>query len=261
MKKQKQFLFEKKNQETLAHLHPLQMRKPVLFAAFRYYLHVFVWLRFSAIRVSKAGLPAFHDGRPLIIYSNHPSWWDPVVYMIVLPKFFPQRQGFGPMDAAELGRWGFFRRLGVFGVERGVRGAAKFLLFARTGLARPNTALWITAEGAFTDARSRPRHLQPGIAHLARDVPGIILLPLALEYVFWNESRPEILLRFGEPIEGGPGRVANWTARLTDALTASMDALAQESASRDRSLFTTVLPGITQTGLFFRKPRRETSAT
>jgi 1-acyl-sn-glycerol-3-phosphate acyltransferase len=261
MKEEQHFFFEKKKQKTFASLHPLQLRKPVLLKAFRWYLHAFVWLRFSAVRVSKAGLPAPHDGRPLVIYSNHPSWWDPAVYVLIGHKLFPQRQGFGPMDAAELGRWGFFRHLGIFGLQPGVRGAARFLRVAKSGLTHPNAALWITAEGAFTDARQRPLHLQPGIAHLARDVPGIILLPLALEYVFWNESRPEILLRFGEAMAGGPGRVADWKSRLTDALTATLDNLAEESASRDPSRFTTLLPGITQTGLFFQKLRRETAAT
>ncbi len=231
------------------------MRNPVLFAVFRCYLHVFVWLRFSAVRVSTPGIPDPHDGHPLIVFSNHPSWWDPVVYMIIGPKLFPRRHGFGPMDAAELGRWNFFRRLGVFGLERGTRGAAKFLHVAKTGLAQPSASLWITAEGAFTDTRQRPLHLQPGIAHLARDVPGVILLPLALDYVFWNESRPEILLRFGEPLAGAPASIADWTTRLTDGLTHAMNALALDSASRNPSRFTTLMPGITQTGLFFQKSR------
>jgi hypothetical protein len=116
--------------------------------------------------------------------------------------------------------------------------------------------MWITAEGGFTDPRSRPVRLRPGIAHLARDIPGIVLLPLALEYPFWNDSRPEMLLRFGEPVEGGAGRVADWTERLAASLTSTMDALAHDSASRDASRFVTLLPGAAQTGLLFQKRHR-----
>ena len=35
------------------------------------------------------------------------------------------------------------------------------------------------------------------MAHLARRVPGAVILPMAVEYTFWNESRAEALVRFG----------------------------------------------------------------
>ena len=67
--------------------------------------------------------------------------------------------------------------------------------------------LWITAEGSFTDARTRPVRLRPGLAHLARRVPGATIVPLALEYPFWDERTPEALCRFGTPMESGGGTV------------------------------------------------------
>ncbi len=241
---------------TLTADHPLHLRSPARLIMFRWYLHAFAWLRFSAVRIARDGVPDQHAGRPLVIYSNHPSWWDPAVYMIVGPKLLPGRLGFGPMDAAELGRWGFFRRLGVFGLTPDRRGASQFLRVARQGLADPRAALWITAEGGFTDARTRPLRLRSGVAHLARCMPNLVFLPLALEYVFWNESRPEMLLRFGAPLAGGTGDIAFWATRLTAALTDTMDALARDSASRDPARFRTLLPGATQTGMFFQKPWR-----
>ncbi len=71
--------------------------------------------------------------------------------------------------------------------------------------------LWITAEGAFTDHRARPVALRPGLAHLARQVPGAVILPLALDYTFWNESRPEALLRFGDAAAERAGEAASRT--------------------------------------------------
>ncbi len=84
----------------------------------------------------------------------------------------------------------------------------------------------------------------PGLAHLARRVPDALILPLALEYPFWNESQPEILVRFGTPLHSSrDGSVAEWTQRLETALTATMDALAAESVTRDPALFTPLLRG------------------
>jgi hypothetical protein len=82
------------------------------------------------------------------------------------------------------------------------------------------------------------------LAHLARRLPDAVILPLALEYCFWNESRPEVLLRFGEPLDTArEGSVADWTARLEQGLTDTMDALASEATARNAALFMPILKG------------------
>jgi 1-acyl-sn-glycerol-3-phosphate acyltransferase len=214
-----------------------------LLGLFRAYLHWFFWRRFSAVRLSRGCLPATHAGRPVVIYTNHPSWWDPALMMLVSPKLFPDRIGFGPMDAAALARYGLFRRFGAFGVERGPRGAVRFLRIAKLCLGDARAIMWITAEGDFTDPRRRPLALRRGIAHLARHVPDAVFMPAAFDYVFWNESRPEALLRLGPPVPLGGLSVGDAQAALTAALTETLDALAEDGATRDPARFTTLLRG------------------
>ncbi len=224
---------------------PLRKRSAMLFWLFGWYLHWYFWRRFRAVRVSRGGLPQVPARQPLIIYSNHPSWWDPAFYILLCNKLFPGRAGYGPMDARSLGKYGVLERMGVFGIELdSQRGAAKFLATSLRVLADPGSILWITAEGHFTDARTRPVRLRPGIAHLARRVPGALILPLAIEYGFWNESRPEALARFGAPIATGRGRsTAEWTTHLEAELARTMDALVAESAQRDPAAFTPLVRG------------------
>ena len=170
---------------------PLARRSQGLFRLFGLYLHWYFWRRFHAVRVSRSGMPNAPASAPLIIYSNHPSWWDPALYILLCNRLFPGRAGFGPMDAAALGKYGVLERMGVFGVEQDTpRGATRFLEVCQRVLATPMSILWITAEGSFTDPRLRPIRLRPGLAHLARRIPGATILPLAIEYTFWNESRP-----------------------------------------------------------------------
>ena len=197
------------------------------------------------MRLSRTGLPGNVEGRPLIIYGNHPSWWDPALYILLCVKLFPGRLGYGPMDAKALGNYGMFERMGVFGIALdSPRGAARFLSTSLRILSDPASVLWITAEGEFADARRRPLQLRPGLAHLARRVPDAVILPMAVEYTFWNESRPEALVRFGEPMDAGPHRsVAEWTSHLQGELARSMDALATESMQREPGLFQTLLRG------------------
>ncbi len=111
-------------------------------------------------------------------------------------------------------------------------------------LADPRGTLWVTAEGRFTDPRQRPLTLRPGISHLARHVPNLVFMPLAIEYCFWNESRPEALARFGPAMAFSEDLdPAEINARLTAALTDTMDALAREAMTRDPALFRPLLRG------------------
>jgi 1-acyl-sn-glycerol-3-phosphate acyltransferase len=164
------------------------------------------------------------------------------------------------MDAASLQRYALFRHMGLFGVEPGTaRGASAFLRIARAGLAEPDTVLGITAEGNFTDPRQRPITLRPGLAHLARQCPQAVFLPLALEYSFWNESKPEALLRFGtavRPSPEGETSVAQWQRALETGLAETMDALTEASVQRNPALFTELFSGTAGVGGIYDLWRR-----
>jgi 1-acyl-sn-glycerol-3-phosphate acyltransferase len=223
---------------------------PVLFFLFRWYLRWIFWRSFDAVRLSRAHMPDGFTGRPLVIYCNHPSWWDPALMILALPRIFPGRRGYGPMDAVELKRYGLFRNMGVFGIEPGTRrGAARFLRVAASLLRAPESCLCVTAEGAFTDPRLRPIRLRHGLAHLARRCPDAVFLPMALDYPFWNESKPEALLRFGPAVQPpADGTITAWQAALESALTEAMDGLAEESAARNPAAFTRIFSGTAGVG-------------
>lgn len=232
----------------MPHEDPRRARSALVCAMAEPYLRRYFRRSFHAVRVARDGLPAAAPGRALIICANHPSWWDPMMFALLTRLLFRGRAGYGPMDAAALGKYGVLRRIGVFGIGPGRRGAARFLRTGLDLLADPTTVLWITAEGAFTDPRTRPVRLRPGLAHLARRGEAVVL-PLAMEFPFWDERRPEALARFGPKVELPPGHdAATWTAALEAALTASLDALAADAMSRDPSRFVTLVSGRTGVG-------------
>jgi 1-acyl-sn-glycerol-3-phosphate acyltransferase len=181
-----------------------------------------------------------------VIVLNHPSWWDPLVGA-VLAELLPGREHYVPIEAAALARYRIFERLGFFAVQPGTRaGAREFLCTGAAVLARPNAALWVTAQGEFTDPRQRPVRLRAGVGHLLRRLAGAVVLPLALEYPFWQERSPEALARFGAPIPVGRGRdrpVEEWMRLLESGLTVAQDALAADALSRDPQAFEVLLGG------------------
>lgn len=154
---------------------------------------------FHALRFSCHSKPGFSITDPLVVYSNHSAWWDPLIFVILAKRLFPEWAGYGPMDDRALEKYQFMKKLGIFGIDLNRSSGAKAFLTVCNGLlSKPGCMLWITAQGQFSDVRCVPMALRPGIAHLA-GLRKINFIPLAIEYVFWEERYPEILVRMGEP--------------------------------------------------------------
>jgi 1-acyl-sn-glycerol-3-phosphate acyltransferase len=216
---------------------------------------------FNAVRLSRSPRPdpATARGRPLIVYLNHPSWWDPLICLLLAAQIFPDRRHYGPIDAGTSSQHQFFARLGFFGVETGsARDARRFLTLAQEILGRPDAALWIPAEARFTDPRERPVRLRSGIGYLASRVRHSVLLPLALECPFWEAQLPEALARFGEEIPAGDADLgaSDWAAVLEVRLESALEALAAESLARDPARFDVLLAGGAEEGRISEAWRR-----
>ncbi len=207
---------------------------------------------FRAVRISHAGNLSAQTHGPLIVYANHSSWWDPMVQNILAAQLLPQREHFAPMDADALERYGILKRIGVFGVEmKTARGAATFI---RTGLAilKSGGVLWITPQGRFADPRQRPLGFKPGLAALAARVPGgCTVLPLAIEYPFWDERLPETLLHFGEPVVIGGESAEVIERKLEVALLQAMETLQALTLTRNPAAFELLQRGRVGTGGYY----------
>lgn len=235
-------------------------RSPWMFALFRRYAKRYVGRHFHAVRISHAGPMPELPRRPVVIVVNHASWWDPLIGLILTGWMPAWRTHFAPIEGQGLAQYRFLERLGFFGIETGTsRGGLTFLRASLAILSMPESMLWITAQGAFVDPRERPVVLKPGIGHLARRLTGAIIVPLALEYPFWNDRCPEALVRFGPPIDmasGGDRPAAEWTAIVEKALETTQDELAAEALTRDPGRFKTVLGGTAGVGGVYDMWRR-----
>ncbi|MEM1060868.1 MAG: lysophospholipid acyltransferase family protein, partial [Planctomycetota bacterium] len=172
---------------------------PWLAWGFQKYCAWYVPRHFHAVRLQvddSTGDPFATPG-PVVCYMNHAGWWDLVVGFGIAPAFWTGRTAYSPIDAAALEAYPLFNKLGLFPVERSAAGLRKFLRTSRAILANDDAAYWITPQGRFADPRERPLEFDPGLGHLAKSSPGLTLVPIAVEYVFWNETLPEALIRVG----------------------------------------------------------------
>jgi 1-acyl-sn-glycerol-3-phosphate acyltransferase len=238
----------------------LPRRSEFLVGWFRWWVRGYLKKHFHAVRLSRCNRPRVSPDVPLLVVLNHPSWWDPLVCLVIAETLFPKHAHFAPIDASALARYSLFGKLGFYAVEQGTRrGASAFLHTSTAILSQPSSAVWITAQGQFTDPRVRPAGLRPGVGHVARRLARGVILPLALEYPFWEERLPEALARFGEPIpiengqELGP---AEWVERIEASLTAAQDSLHADSVKRNRSAFEALIAGNVAIGGIYDRWRR-----
>jgi 1-acyl-sn-glycerol-3-phosphate acyltransferase len=214
---------------------------------FTSYAHMYVRRHMHSIRVVNGSAPGPLEGWPVIVCLNHPSWWDPLIALALAKATFSGRSHYAPIDSAALSKYPIFERVGFFGIDPGtIRGAERFLQTSKTILADPKNTLWITGEGAFTDVRNRPVKLRPGIGHLVHSLDRIAVLPLALEYSFWEERSPEVLVCWGEPMlitTGSQRRPSHWTEVTAEAVERALDRLADLSKCRDKKAFDVLLSG------------------
>lgn len=242
---------------------PLPTRWEWLARGFRKYATCYVRQHFHAVRLSRTSAPVPAGDAPLLVVLNHPSWWDPLLCFVLSHLFPDGREHYAAIDAVAVEKYKFFTRLGFFGVDTTtLRGGAAFLRTTSTILSESNRTVWITAQGRFSDVRTRPLDLRPGVGHVAARLDRGSILPLAVEYPFWSERTPEALARFGTPIDVGeaPGRTGkDWTQRIEDALAETLDGLNAESMTRDPDCFMTLLDGKSGVGGVYDLWRRTKS--
>ena len=238
--------------------NPLPEVSPLVLQWFLSYAQRYARQSFHSVRVAEDRHALAVAGRPLLIYMNHPSWWDPILAAVLARSYFPGCLHYSPIDSAALQKYKFFAKLGFFGVTRNDHSSARKLLdIGSQALCRKNTVLWITPQGRFSDVRERPLRLGSGLRHLAHCAPNCVVLPVALEYAFWEERTPEALVRFGSPLTGHDLREALHIPNYFEIhLEETMDALSQDSIARNAAAFRTIAAGRAGVGGIYDAWRR-----
>ena len=229
---------------------------------FHAFLRRFLKRHFHTIAIERSSNCAAEipTDAPIIVYGNHPSWWDPLIAHYLNRSLFPDRQFYAPIDAEALRQYKVFGKLGFYGVElEAASGAANFLRTSSAIMNSGHSAIWLTPEGRFADARDHDATLMPGIAHMCKKTPNCYVIPLALEYVFWEERLPECLALTGSPIRVAdhPDRTKQqWSEILELEMRSAQVTLANLAIARDSKPFDNLLSGRRGAGFFYDSFRR-----
>ena len=247
---------EGRGDETGEELPPFSRSRYRWFMA---YVRWYVRRQFHGLRLLAGSAPDI-TGEPVVVYTNHPGWWDPLMFLLVADTLYPDRMNYGPIDSGALGKYRFLATIGFIGIDPGSRaGARRFLATAAASLRRTDTIYWVTSHGTFVDPRARPVRIRPGVAHAVAAASRGIVVPMAVEYPFWTERFPEALVAFGEPmrIDEHAGLDARaWTTRLEAGLENVQGRLADAAIARDPAAFTPLALGRSGVGGIYDLIRR-----
>ena len=178
--------------------------------------------------------------------------------VLITDLLFPRRRFHVPMDAEALSHYPILEKLGFFPVDRdSVSGAKEFLKNSRDVLNSPDTILWMTPAGTFHDVRL-PAPFKSGLSHLVdRKFKGSIL-SMAIEYTFWNERYPELLVEFSAPLDCNtlPVDRDQRTLVFQESLAHTQKSLALRAISRDTTAFSTLALGRAGVGGIYQSFQR-----
>ena len=225
--------------------NPLPQISPWMARWFLGYARNYARKHFHAVRVAEEQNAISALGHPVLLYLNHPSWWDPIISAVLCSEYFRTYRHYSPIDAAALQKYKFFGKIGFFGVSQDDQRSARRLLEIGSQILSDNgSALWVTPQARFADVRERPLQIGTAVAHLARHSPDCIVLPVAIEYAFWEEKTPEALVRFGQPIKSSDLQLVWHKPEFFEAaLSDTMNALAADSIQRNHNRFRIVVSG------------------
>jgi hypothetical protein len=136
--------------------------------------------------------PAIDPGLPLLITPNHSTWWDGF-FLYVLNKRLMKRKLHLMMLEEQLSKYGFFSRIGAFGIEPSLpRKAYAALEYSAEVLEDPANALCIFPQGVLHYFGVRPLEFQRGVGRVLKLYGGEVnLLPLGIRCEFLLDQRPE----------------------------------------------------------------------
>ena len=138
--------------------------------------------------------------KAMLFYTNHNNWWDGILGFNVARRIMKGRLR---LMIEEMNRFPLFQYIGCFPInKKSAQDAIKALKYAATTLKDPDINFWLFPQGIIRPPHYRPEVFQTGLAYLTenavKNYGGINLCPVAVNYTFLRQDKPEIVLEFGE---------------------------------------------------------------
>lgn len=140
---------------------------------------------------------------PTIFFAPHSNWWDGIVGYNLCNRLLKKEIR---LMVEELNRFPLLRRGGAFNVnKKSAQASMEALKYSVEVVGDTNNILYIFPQGIIKPPNYRPIEFQSGLTYIAEKAAKkygkVALMPIAVNYMFLRDNRPEVLVEIGEPIE------------------------------------------------------------
>lgn len=138
-----------------------------------------------------------------ILFAPHSNWWDGIVFYCICNKIFNKEIR---LMIEELNRFPLFSKGGAYSVnKKSAQSAMQALKYSVDLLEEKSNILCIFPQGIIRPPHYRPMEFQTGLAFIAQSAVKkygrVNLVPVAFDYTFFRDNRPEVVVDFGKRIE------------------------------------------------------------
>lgn len=182
--------------------------------------------RFYAFRYKGAENFYNRDSKvPLIMFAPHSNWWDGIVAYHIVHRLFKKTLR---LMVEELNRFPILRHAGCFSVnKKSPQASMDALKYSIEEIGNLDNVLYIFPQGIIKPPNARPIEFRSGLAYIAEKAAKkygkVALMPIAVNYFFLRDNRPEVLVEIGEAIELEAGKIDR--KEFTDSLGNTLEKL------------------------------------
>jgi 1-acyl-sn-glycerol-3-phosphate acyltransferase len=138
--------------------------------------------------------------KPTVYFVNHSNWWDALL-IFQLNYSILHQEAFGMMSKQGLTQFPFFRKLGVFSVDRqSLREIKQSLDYAVELMHTDYNSLWIFPQGDVFHQEKRPLAFLPGLGYLFEKCKDVQWIPVTFYYSYALVRQPNIYIEIGSPL-------------------------------------------------------------
>ena len=160
--------------------------------------------RFYAFRYKGADNFYSKDpNEPVIMFAPHSNWWDGIVAYAICNGICKKQLR---LMVEELKRFPILRHAGCFSVnKKSPQASMEALRYAVNEMGNTNCNMYLYPHGIIKPPNYRPIEFQSGLAYMVdkavKKYGRVCLIPVAVNYFFLRDNRPEVFVEFGERIE------------------------------------------------------------
>lgn len=153
-----------------------------------WYAKIMVRRHFSNFIVD---VPKISQSRPLLVLSNHHTWWDGFWVLLVNKRFLKKRFHVMMLDE-QLKKHPTFAHIGAFGIAKGRRQVLESLDYTVGLLSSSDNMVLVFPQGKLHSQHIEQMEFGKGIGYVLKNQPDIDVLMLVSFTDYFEHQRPEV---------------------------------------------------------------------